>query len=149
MRNPKKQKHYYSGKKRCHTLKSQLLVDVSSTKILATAHAKGPKHDYALFKETAPSCRPDVWYVADSGYQGLASRHPQTCLPVKKPRGGELSAEAKQHNRALGRFRVKVEHVIRSLKIWRILKETYRNRRKRFSLRFNLIAALFNADLEL
>ncbi len=125
-----------------------MLVDASDTRILSTAHAKGPKHDYKLFKETAPRCKPEVWYVADSGYQGLATRHPQTCLPVKKPKGGELSDEAKQHNRALGRFRIAVEHVIRSLKIWRILKETYRNRRKRFSLRFNLIAGLINANLD-
>lgn len=65
------------------------------------------------------------------------------------PRGGELSLEDKAHNQALGRFRIPVEHVIRSLKIWRIVKETYRNRRKRFSLRFKLIAGLINAGLEL
>ena len=124
-------------------------MDASSRKILATAHAKGSKHDYTLFKATAPRCKPEVWYVADSGYQGLASRHQQTCLPVKKPKGFELSAAQKAHNRALGRFRIAVEHVIRSLKIWRILKETYRNRRRRFSLRFNLIAALINAGIDL
>ncbi len=122
---------------------------MTKNKILATAHAKGPKHDYALFKEASPRFKPDVWYVADSGYQGLASRHAQTCLPIKKPRGKELSAEAKVHNKSLASFRVTVEHVIRSLKIWRILKETYRNRRRRFALRFNLISALFNASLEL
>ena len=38
-----------------------------------------------------------------------------------------------------------IEPVIRSLKVWRIVKETYRNRRKRFSLRFKLIAGLVNA----
>ncbi len=54
-----------------------------------------------------------------------------------------------------------IEHVIRSLKVWRIVvldktapagpvrKETYRNRRKRFSLRFKLIAGLVNAGLQL
>ena len=125
------------------------MVDASSQRILATAHAKGSKHDFALFKDTAPRCQPEVWYVADSGYQGLAARHPQSCLPVKKPKGGELSAEQKAHNRALGRFRIVVEHVMRSFKVWRILKETYRNRRKRFALRFNLIAGLVNAGLEL
>ena len=85
--------------------------------------------------------------MADLGYQGLAVRHPQTCLPVKKPKGKQLSASDRGHNRALGSFRIAVEHVIRKLKIWRILKETYRNRRKRFSLRFNLIAGLVNAIL--
>jgi hypothetical protein len=70
-------------------------------------------------------------------------------LSLKKPRGGKLSANDKSHNRSLGRFRIAVEHVIRSLKIWRIVKETYRNRRRRFSLRFKLIAGLVNAGLEL
>jgi hypothetical protein len=42
-----------------------------------------------------------------------------------------------------------VEHVIRGLKIFRILAERYRNRRKRFSLRFNLIAGLYNYELGL
>lgn len=126
-----------------------MVVDASSLKILATAHAKGPKHDYTLFKERAPRCKPEVWYVADSGYQGLASRHPQTCLPYKKPKGGELSPEQKAHNHALGRFRIAVEHVVRTFKVWRILKETYRNRRRRFALRFNLIAGLINANLDL
>ena len=37
-----------------------------------------------------------------------------------------------------------VEHIIRSVEIFRILAERYRNRRKRFGLRFNLIAALYN-----
>lgn len=124
-------------------------MDVQSKQILSTAHGKGAKHDFALFKDHDPHLQPDVWVVADSGYQGLASRHPQTCLSRKKPRGGELSAEDKAHNRSLARFRIATEHVIRSLKVWRIVKETYRNRRKRFSLRFKLIAGLVNAHLEL
>ncbi len=124
-------------------------MEVESRQILSTAHTKGAEHDFTLFKNNDPHLQPDVWVVADSGYQGLASRHLQTCLSLKKPRGGELSAENKVHNRSLGRFRIAVEHVIRSLKIWRIVKETYRNRRKRFSLRFKLIAGLVNAGLEL
>lgn len=123
-------------------------MDAATKQILATACARGSKHDYTLFKEAAPRCKPEVWYVADSGYQGLASRHPQTCLPIKKLKGKDLSPENKAHNRALGSFRVAVEHVIRALKVWRILKETYRNRRRRFGLRFNLIAGLANANLK-
>lgn len=126
-----------------------MVIDVQSKQILSTAHSKGAKHDFALFKDHDPHLQPDVWIVADSGYQGLASRHLQTCLSLKKPRGGELSVEEKAHNRSLGRFRIAIEHVIRSLKVWRIVKETYRNRRKRFSLRFKLIAGLVNAGLNL
>nr|MDZ7975578.1 IS5/IS1182 family transposase [Nostoc sp. DedQUE03]MDZ8048777.1 IS5/IS1182 family transposase [Nostoc sp. DedQUE02] len=44
----------------------------------------------------------------------------------------------------LAKIRVLGEHVNRRLKVFKILSLTYRNRRKRFSLRFNLIAALYN-----
>lgn len=110
---------------------------------------KGSKHDFELFKEANPHLDVNVWYVADSAYQGLQKEHALTCLPNKKPKKKSLSCEQKQQNKALASFRIRVEHVIRSLKIWRILKETYRNKRKRFSLRFSLIAAIFNLELGL
>ena len=58
-----------------------------------------------------------------------------------------LSPEAKAHNRALGGERIVVEHVNRRLKIFRILAGKYRNRCRRFGLRCNLIAALYNYEL--
>ena len=63
--------------------------------------------------------------------------------PRRKPREGELTDEQKRSNRELARRRVVVEHVIRSLKIFRILAERYRNRRPRFKL----IAGLYNYGL--
>jgi len=41
-----------------------------------------------------------------------------------------------------------IENIIRQLKIFRILSERFRNRRKRFGLRFNLIASIYNMELE-
>lgn len=52
-----------------------------------------------------------------------------------------------QHNRALKRLRVRVEHVIHRFKIFRILSGRYRNRRRLFGLRLNLIAGLLNYKL--
>lgn len=72
--------------------------------------------------------------------------HPNSCLPKKKPRGGQLSREDKLYNRTLARERVVIEQVNRCLKIFRILAERYRNRRRRFELRCNLIAALYNYE---
>jgi IS5 family transposase len=87
--------------------------------------------------------------LADSGYQGLQKLHEKSETPRKKPRKGELTDEQKQSNRELARRRVVVEHVIRSLKIFRLLAERYRNQRKRFAIRFNLIAGLHNYELSL
>lgn len=85
--------------------------------------------------------------LADKGYQGIAKLHRHSCTPAKKLRKTELPTSERQHNRLLAQVRVKVEHVIRRLKIFRILAERYRNRRKRFGLRLNLIAAILNYEL--
>ena len=85
--------------------------------------------------------------LADSGYQGLSKLHAKSKTPQKKRRKGELSDEQKRSNRELASRRVVVEHVIRSLKIFRILAERYRNRMKRLSLRFKLIAGLYDYEL--
>lgn len=87
--------------------------------------------------------------MADKGYQGIQKRHPKSWIPHKKPRGGELTEQAKKENRQLASLRVIGEHINRRLKIFKILAERYRNRRKRFALRFNLLAGLYNYELRL
>jgi hypothetical protein len=61
-------------------------------------------------------------------------------LPSDYPKTGG----AFPHNRALARLRVRIEHVIRRFKIFRLFSSRYRNRRKRFGLRLHLIAGLLN-----
>ena len=85
--------------------------------------------------------------LVDRGYQGIAKFHDESYLPHKKKKGEKLTAKQRRFNRRLAQIRVKVEHVNRKLKIFRILSERYRNRRKRFGLRFNLIAGLLNYEL--
>ncbi|WP_062295504.1 IS5/IS1182 family transposase [Nostoc piscinale] len=87
--------------------------------------------------------------LADQGYQGITKLYTLSCIPCKKPRGANLPTSQRQHNRLLARLGVVGEHINRSLKIFRILKEKYRNRRKRFGLRCNLIAGLLNYELAL
>ncbi|MBW4639350.1 MAG: hypothetical protein KME05_14135 [Gloeocapsa sp. UFS-A4-WI-NPMV-4B04] len=77
----------------------------------------------------------------------LSKLHPSTCTPTKKPRKQALPDAEKQSNRALACLRVRVEHMIRRLKIFRIFSGRYRNRRKQFGLRLNLIAGLLNYEL--
>ena len=61
----------------------------------------------------------------------------------------QVCSDEKKRNRELARIRVVGEHIHRKLKVFKILSLTYRNRRKRFGLRFNLIAALYNYELRL
>lgn len=91
---------------------------------------------------------PEQLCLADKGDQGIAKLHPHSCIPMKKPRKRKLDKAEQQHNRHLAQLRVViVEQSNRKLKIFRILAERYRNRRKRFGLRFNLIAAIINFEL--
>ena len=76
--------------------------------------------------------------LADRGYQGLDKIHANSRTPAKKSKHHPLTPEQKIANRELARRRILAEHVIRRLKIFRILSERYRNRRKRFRLRSTL-----------
>lgn len=87
--------------------------------------------------------------LADKGYQGIQKIHDKSKIPHKKTKKKKLSSEQKKDNRDLASVRIVIEHVYRSLKIFRILSERYRNRRTRFSLRFNLIAGIYNYELSL
>ncbi|MEX0270961.1 transposase family protein [Leptolyngbyaceae cyanobacterium UHCC 1019] len=73
----------------------------------------------------------------------------QSADTEEEAKRGKLSATNKQYNRTLAQQRVVAEHVNRCLKIFKILPERYRNRRRRFGLRCNLIAALYNYELAL
>lgn len=104
-------------------------------------------HDFKLLKRSRLPFVLSQLCLADRSYQGFAKHHEGACTPTKKPRKQPLPKAEKQHNQALARLRVRVEHVIRRFKIFRIFSTRYRNRRKRFGLRLNLIAGLLNYEL--
>jgi len=126
-----------------------LVVDQATGKILCTAYGVGRIHDFRLWRNTKVRFHTSQLCLADKGYQGIAKLHPNSCIPSRKPRGADLSTPERQHNRHLASLRIVGEHLNRRLKIFRILKQQYRNRRKRFGLRCNLIAGLINYELAL
>ena len=85
--------------------------------------------------------------LADKGYQGIVKWIEKSFIPVKKPRNGELTRPQRRYNRELAKIRIEIEHVFAEFKKFRILSERYRNRRKRFGLRFNFMASLYNLEL--
>lgn len=86
--------------------------------------------------------------MTDTGYLGLQKLHPNTSMPKKKSKKNPLTREEKQNNHALSSKRVLNEHIIGMVKRFKIIADRYRNRRKRFSLRFNLIAGICNVELQ-
>jgi hypothetical protein len=130
-------------------LKSQVLIDEESEEIIASFFGKGKTHDYKLYQLSRLRLGKDTRLRGDLAYWGLQSVCVNVILPKKNSKLHQLSKTEKKANRELAAKRVKVENVIRRLKIFRILSERYRHRRKRFGLRFNLIAGLHNYELEL
>lgn len=128
-------------------MKAQLLVEFETGQIICTAIDQGKTHDFKLLKRSRLPFVSSQLCLADRGYQGFAKRHVGACIPMKKLRNQPLPEAEKQHNRALAKLRVRVEHVIRRFKIFRIFSGRYRNRRRRFGLRLNLIAGLLNYEL--
>lgn len=148
-RPTKRQNKFYSGKKKRHTLKSQIIVDGLNAQIISTAFASGKTHDFQLFKKSKTFLNKEVKCLADKGYQGIQKIHKNSIIPAKKPRNSHLSQEDKKKNRELSSERILIEHINQKLKVFKILSERYRNRRKRFTLRFNLIAGFYNYELKL
>ncbi len=123
------------------------MADLNTEQILATDFCLGGQHDFQLFKQGYNAVAEQVCILADAGYQGLTALHSNSQTPAKKSKLHPLSSVQKAANRKLSRKRILIENIIRKLKIFRILSERYRNRRKRFGLRFNLIAAIYNFEL--
>jgi len=145
----KKQRDYYSGKKKRHTIKTQIVVNKLTTEIVCICNSRGKTHDFRIFKESGTHINPDVLIAVDSGYQGLQKIHAKTELPKKRTKKNPLSDEDKKKNREIASKRVLNENVIGVVKRFKILAERYRNRRRRFNLRFNLIAGIYNFELKI
>ena len=106
----------------------------------------GKQHDMALFRASRTALSKVQACLADSGYQGLHKIAENAQTPKKPSKHHPLTDDDKTRNRAIAKQRIGCEHVIGRLKVFRILKECYRNRRKRFGLRFNLLAAICNLE---
>lgn len=98
LKDLKKQRKYYSGKKKRHTIKTQIIVDKKSKKIICTAVEKGRKHDFRLFKESKTAINPSIKMLADSGYQGIQKIHSNCEKPIKGTKKKPLTKEDKKHN---------------------------------------------------
>lgn len=120
-----RQKRVYSGKKKRHTLKTQVVTDQAGEILCLGAPHPGPKADIKIYEEEPlPEPIADKSRIGDKAY---ASRdHPEIITPHKKPKGGELSEKQKGENKEISKERVYVEHAIRRIKGWRIMRDEYR-----------------------
>ena len=99
-----------------------------------------------MFKESNVLVHNNVKIIVDTGYQGLQKIHSNVFLPKKKSKKKPLTKEDKKNNTNIASQRVSNEHAIGFIKRFKIVADRYRNRRKRFGLRFNLIAGICNYE---
>jgi hypothetical protein len=151
-RRPKRrQRACYSGKKKRHTLKNQVVVTRRKkrpgpgakprrVRIAAVSGTfPGKTHDKKVYDATRVLCPPGVRRTGDTGYLGTGLE-----TPTRRPPGGTLSARQKAGNRRVSRRRVVAEHGIGKLKVWRIAAERYRNPVRRHTLILKNVAGLHN-----
>ena len=102
-----------------------------------------------MFKESKTRIHTDIIILADTGYQGLQKLHANSTLPKKRTKKHALTKDDKKANQGIASKRALNENVIGMIKRFKIIADRYRNRRKRFGLRLNLIAAIYNLELAL
>lgn len=132
-KDKEEQKKYYSGKRKAHTMKNDLIVDINSRQVEYLSKTEGgKKHDKKIIDEESPSFPSNSSLYKDSGFQGYEPEGVITYQPKKKPRGGELSAGEKTINSIISSTRMTVEHVISGIKRCHIVKGIFRNTKKQF-----------------
>ena len=104
-------------------------------------------HDFKLYQDSVGSfVSESILFLDDSGYWGILKFHKNSLTLKKKLKGGELTVEEKLANRCISRLRVFVENVIAKFKVFKILANKYRNRRKRYEIRATLVCGLINHE---
>ena len=123
------QKKYYSGKKKKHSLKTQITVAESGRVLDVSKTVPGSVHDKVLIdqEKTVIKLPKKTVQRLDLGYQGLIEEHPKyyIILPHKKMRGKELSPLIKELNQIHSRRRIIVENVISRIKKFKICSGLY------------------------
>ena len=127
-KNTDRQREHYSGKKKRHTVKNNVITDKRTRKIKGLSPTReGKKHDKKLADEQDLEFPPGSTLYKDTGFQGYEPENVETLQPKKKPKGGELTCEEKAQNAAISRERIGVEHSIAGVKVYRIVKDVFRN----------------------
>ncbi len=142
-----RRKMYYSGKKKKHTVKNQIMVNNRGYIIHKAAHEKGRRHDYDFYKKNHPVTPKQVVNVIDLGYLGVEKDFPEqlSALPCKKKRNQlVLPQEEKEYNKIHSKKRIVVEHTICRLKKFRIMSDIFRNKLRKYNRISDIVTGLVN-----
>lgn len=143
-----RQKPYYSGKKKAHTLKNQAAISPTGLVEHASESVPGSTHDLTLLRQTdlLSELADDEAAMMDKGYDGIAADHPdkKLYLPFKARRNHPLTDEQKAYNRFLAKYRIVVEHTMAQLNKFQILAQRFRHQLTKHSAIFRIVCGLVN-----
>jgi len=138
-----KQKENYSGKKKRHTKKNTIISDENREIRYFGPTVEGKKHDYRTLTDEFPTELPtipphdtpplpgDFRFRTDPAYIGIEKDFPwlnviitlfhseilnKFKMPVKKPKGGELTQYEKHLNKLISGIRIKVNTQLEELR---------------------------------
>lgn len=147
IQRPPNDDSHYSGKKKQHTLKSQLAVDSDTGRIVDVSDSvPGPTADINLLETSGLLQRlpVDTGVGGDLAYLNLAKLRRYGFSPRRKPRGKERPPEDVLYNRAFSQFRIVVEQTIGQVRRFQSVTATDRNHRRQHSARVAAVAGLVN-----
>jgi DDE superfamily endonuclease/Helix-turn-helix of DDE superfamily endonuclease len=152
-RPKRRQRAWYSGKKKAHTIKGQVAIDEEGRIIDVGTSRPGPWSDLKVFRRSgliSKLIRAGVGVLGDSGYQGIDKLNPKLhgATPRRKPRGKPRPEGDRRYNRAFARRRVKVEHAIGRLRRFEALRRVDRHHRQEHTARVRAVAGLVNRMMD-
>src|SRR5277367_2012155 len=142
-RPTRKQCCWYSGKKKGHRIKTEIIVTAKGRIVSRSNPSTGRTSDITV-RRRGPRLPKGSRVYADSGYQGLQDVHPDTELPYKKSKHHPLTKDEKDYNRGLSRFRVRVEHAFAKIKRFRIMADRFRYPKATYAAKFGIVAGIVN-----
>ena len=144
--NRERKKIFYSGKKKRHTVKNQLMVNNRGYIIHKLGYKKGRKHDYDIYKSNHSVIPKQVVNVVDLGYLGIEKDFPDqlSALPYKKKRNRFLSDDEKEYNKIHSKERIVIEHTICRLKKYRTMSDIFRNKLRKYNKVSDIVTGLVN-----
>jgi len=141
---------WYSGKKKTHTIKSQVSVDEETGEIVDISKSvPGPSADIKLLEssQVLEKLPEGIGGMGDCGYQSIDKLHQKGFSPRKKPRGKDRPNEDAAYNTAFSRRRIIVENTNNRLRRYQALTQTDRNHRQNHARRVCAVAGLVNRQI--
>ena len=146
------QKEDYSGKKRQHTRKTQLIVNEDGIVRDLSQSSPGSKHDRKHFRDSGAAAKipKETTVGGDLGYQGIQDDLPDhsVIIPFKKSKLQPLTPEEHLLNQEFARGRIIVENTICQFKHFRVLADRFRHDVDRYDNAFRAVLSIVNPRLQ-